>query len=90
MLAQKMRTAIKNRVGWFVLMGFAVYLLVGVIYRAINLYCWQMSISEYVFGSPVQPVFVAVDLLTWPLWLALDLAHGVGIFGTGACAPPTY
>ncbi len=89
MLAQKMIVVMKNRVTSFVLLGFAIYLLMGVVYRGINLYCWQMSIWEYLFGSPLQPAFAAVDLLTWPFWLALDLAHGVGVFGTGACAPPT-
>ncbi len=70
------------------LLGFVLYLLIGLLYDAVGLYCYNLRNWNVYGGFSLPPLYVVgffFNLFLWPLYLWADFINSVGIFGT--CKP---
>ncbi|MDO9131320.1 MAG: hypothetical protein Q7U34_15795 [Anaerolineales bacterium] len=85
-LAQKIT---KNSLGRKLLLGVALYMLIGILYMVVSVYCYNVRNWDVYGGFSLPPLFfplgIFFDLLLWPVYLWADFINSVGIFGT--CRP---
>jgi hypothetical protein len=80
---------VKRSVGSVLLMGFALYVLIGLLFTAGSLYCYNVRNWDMYGGFSLPPLFLPVgfvlDLFLWPLHLWANLVNGLGMLGS--CRP---
>nr|HID13627.1 hypothetical protein [Anaerolineae bacterium] len=65
-----------------------IYLLIGLLYNAVGLYCYNVRNWNVYGGFSLPPLYVVgffFNLFLWPVHLWADFINSVGIFGT--CKP---
>lgn len=75
---------VNNPIGKAVLLGIAIYLLIGLLYRTGNLICYNVRNWDVYGGFSLPPLFVPCclfDLLLWPVYLHANLINGLGVLG---------
>jgi hypothetical protein len=80
---------IKNPVSRAVLLGLALYLLIGLLFNVGSLYCYNVRNWDTYGGFSLPPLFAIgffFNLFLWPVYLWANLINGLGVFGI--CALP--
>jgi hypothetical protein len=64
-----------------VLLGVALYLLIGLFYSAGVLFCYNIRNWDVYGGFSLPPLFIFwfFDVLLWPVYLRANLINGFGI-----------
>jgi len=85
-LAARAKNPAVKAAGWSV----SLYLLFGLVYGVVGLYCYNVRNWEFYGGLSVPPLYFPVgifgDLLIWPVYVWANLINGFGVFGN--CGPP--
>jgi hypothetical protein len=67
------------------LLGLVLYLLIGLLYNAVVLYCYNSRNWNVYGGFSLPPLYVVgffFNLFLWPVYLWASFINSVGIFGT--------
>ena len=78
----------KNPVARVLVWIVVLYLLFGLLYSAVGLYCYNVRNWEVYGGLSVPPLFCPMgifDLLMWPVYVWANLINGFGVLGN--CRP---
>ena len=66
------------------LLGVVLYLLIGLLYNTVGLYCYSKRNWNVYGGFSLPPLYVVgffFNLFFWPVYLWADFINSVGIFG---------
>ena len=66
-------------------LGLVLYLLIGLLYNAVSLYCYNLRNWNVYGGFSLPPLYVVgffFNLFLWPVYLWASFINSVGIFGT--------
>ncbi len=76
---------VKNRAVKAAVWAVVLYLLFGLVYGVVGLYCYNVRNWELYGGLSVPPLYFPVgifgDLLLWPVDVWANLINGFGVFG---------
>jgi hypothetical protein len=78
----------KSSIARVLLAACALYLLIGLLYTASVVVCYNVRNWDVYGGFSLPPLFCLgafFDLLLWPVYLRADFVNDVGVFGT--CRP---
>ncbi len=78
----------KNPVARVLVWIVVLYLLFGLLYSAVGLYCYNVRNWEVYGGLSVPPLFCPMgifDLLMWPVYVWANWINGFGVLGN--CRP---
>jgi len=76
---------LRNPVVRTIVLGFAIYYLIGFIYNSISLYCYNVRNWEIMGGFSFPPLYFVggffLNIFLWPVFIWANLINGIGIFG---------
>jgi len=79
-----LKNRIKNPLIRALLLGLMLYLLIGVVFCAGSLYCYNVRNWDTFGGFSLPPLFAICffsDIILWPVYLWANLINGLGVFG---------